>query len=123
MAHNVISCIEVAEITQTLKIADFTMQSGLWTLKIIAYWGRGIIYGLRFDSDFTQISGQKITTEITGLQLNFGAIFQKGELQWTRCHLLVTAHFLCNIFQQSSKTQFPQHSYVRFSIIHTYTET
>ena len=25
MAHNVISCIEVAEITQTLKIADFTM--------------------------------------------------------------------------------------------------
>ena len=25
MAYNVISCIEVAEITQTLKIADFTM--------------------------------------------------------------------------------------------------
>ena len=25
MAYNVISCIEVAEITQTLKIADFTL--------------------------------------------------------------------------------------------------
>ena len=25
MTYNVISCIEVAEITQTLKIADFTM--------------------------------------------------------------------------------------------------
>ena len=25
MAYNVISCIELAEITQTLKIADFTM--------------------------------------------------------------------------------------------------
>ena len=42
MAYNVISCIEVAEITQTLKIADFTMQSGLWILKITVYWGRGI---------------------------------------------------------------------------------
>ena len=34
MACNVISCIEVTEITQTLKIADFTMLSGLRTLKI-----------------------------------------------------------------------------------------
>ena len=42
MACNMISCIEVAEITQTLKIADFTMKSRLRTLKITVYWGRGI---------------------------------------------------------------------------------
>ena len=42
MAYKVISCIEVAEITQTLKIADFTMLSGLRTLKITVYWSRGI---------------------------------------------------------------------------------
>ena len=42
MAYNVISCIEVAEITQTLKIAEFTMKSQLRTLKITVYWGRGI---------------------------------------------------------------------------------
>ena len=40
--YNVISCIEVAEITETLKIADFTMLSGLRTLKITVYLGRGI---------------------------------------------------------------------------------
>ena len=72
MAHNVISCIEVAEIAQTLKIADFTMQSQLRTLKITVYWGRGIASPSIFLIGMSYIGWYHVKEHVQSFQNMYG---------------------------------------------------
>ena len=67
-----ISCIEIAKNTQTLKIADFTMWSGLQTLKITVFSAHGIAIYSIFSIGMTYIGRYRVKEHVQSFQNMYG---------------------------------------------------